>query len=164
MITKEEIIGLFQTHKEDFTKLKLRQREKDKISKSIHSYIIGEAEIETNITNDYSVNGDIRPKNLVSDKVGNVPIKKEKKLEELQERLKELDPIIEELEDRVEAVTIRLDVLSLKERKIIEAVYFDERTFDDIGNNLYWQLFKQTRTEKAIKNIIKKSINKMINL
>lgn len=168
MMTKEELIELFQTHKKDFSRLKLRNREKIKLEKKINQEY-RESKMETGITNDYSINGDIRSKNSVSDKVGKIPVKQENKKEEFEkqkekdrEKLKELEETIEELEDRVEAVVIRLDVLTLKERKIIEAFYFDGRTCEDIGNNLFWQFFKQTRTEGAITKIIERAINKMI--
>ena len=51
-----------------------------------------------------------------------------------------------------------------KEREILIAYYIDGRTAEDIGNNLYFQLFNQTRSNRHIQRIIEKATNKMLNL
>ena len=42
--------------------------------------------------------------------------------------------------------------------------FVDGRTYEDIGNNLYFKLFNQTRDKDTIKRIVEKALKKMINL
>lgn len=51
-----------------------------------------------------------------------------------------------------------------KEREILIAYYIDGRTAEDIGNNLYFRLFNQTRSNRHIQRIIENATNKMLNL
>ena len=44
------------------------------------------------------------------------------------------------------------------------AYYIDGRTAEDIGNNLYFRLFNQTRSNRHIQRIIENATNKMLNL
>ena len=69
-----------------------------------------------------------------------------------------------ELREKVDTVKDRLDGLKYKEREILMAYYIDGRTAEDIGNNLYFRLFNQTRSNRHIQRIIENATNKMLNL
>ena len=71
---------------------------------------------------------------------------------------------INDLEDIVEDTRIRFESLSYKKKKIIEAYFFEGQTMEEIGNILYFQLFKQTRNQKTIKKIIESAQNEMLKI
>ena len=83
---------------------------------------------------------------------------------ELQEEIEELEKIVRELRVKVDAVEDRLIGLKHKEKEILIAYYIEGRTAEDIGSNLYFQMFSQTRSDRHIQRIIEKATKKMINL
>ena len=88
----------------------------------------------------------------------------EKEKREAEQRIKELITEIEVLEEKVKQTSIRLSALQYKEKEILYAYYIENRTYEDIGNNLYFSLFNQTREIRAIKSIVKNATNKMLKL
>ena len=88
----------------------------------------------------------------------------EKEKKEAVERIKELIKEIEELKNKVTETSIRLSALKYKEKQILFAFYVEGRSYEDIGNNLHFKLFNQTRDTEAIKKIVEKATNKMLNL
>lgn len=163
-MTKENLIIDLKNYKENIAKLKLRRREKKKYEKRIKQY----KTVETSTTGIVGLNCYIHSKNQISNKVENAVIEtieiNEKEIKEAEERIKELITEIEELEDKVTETSIRLSALKYKEKEILFAYYVEERTYEEIGNKLYFQLFNQTRDKDTIKKIINKATKKMINL
>lgn len=164
-MTKENLIIDLKKYKENIAKLKLRRREKAKYEKRIKLY---NRTIETSLTGNLGLNCDIHSKNQISNKVEKAVLnaigKEEEEIENAKKRIKELEAEIEELEDKVTETSIRLSALKYKEKEILFAYYVEERTYEEIGNKLYFKLFNQTRDKDTIKKIIEKATKKMINL
>ena len=163
-MTKENLIELLKNYKENVAKLKLRRREKIKKEQRLKQYKRNDSNITTNI----GINMDIHSKNCISNKtektvLDNIELNI-REIEEAEKRIKELEKEIEQLEDNVSEISIRLSALRYKEKEILYAYYIESRTFEEIGNKLYFSLFNQTRDKDTIKKIIEKATNKMINL
>lgn len=163
-MTKENLIIDLKKYKENIAKLKLRRREKKQCEKRIKQY----KTVETSTTGITGLNCDIHSKNQISNKVEKAVIEtielNQKEIKEAKEKIKELTKEIEDLEDRVQETTIRLSALKYKEKEILYAFYVEGRNYEDIGNNLHFRLFNQTRDTEAIKKIVEKATNKMLNL
>lgn len=163
-MTKEELISSLKTYKENVAKLKLRKREKEKYERRLSQYKV----VESSVTGVLGLNCDIHSKNQISHKtekaaIETIEINKKEKAE-AEEKIKTLQIEIEELEDKVTETSIRLSALKYKEKEILYAYYVEERTYEDIGNNLFFRLFNQTRDTGAIKKIVEKATKKMLNL
>lgn len=163
-MTKEKLITLLKEHKENVAKLRLRKKEKREYERILNA----KPHIETSISSSPGINADIRSKNKISDKVGNAVITELDRLEERKEEAKkkivELDPIIQELEDIVEEAEIRLDCLYYKEREVLYAYYVENRTAEDISQNLYFKLFSRTCSPRYIRILIQESTEKILKL
>lgn len=161
---KEELVDLLKGYKENIAKLKLRKLEKKKCEKRLKQY----KRLESNTTAILGINCDIHSKNKISNKtektiIDTIELNEKEKREE-EERIKELITEIEVLEEKVKQTSIRLSALQYKEKEILYAYYIENRTYEDIGNNLYFSLFNQTREIRAIKTIVKNATNKMLKL
>ncbi len=163
-MTKEVLIKLLKEYKENIAKLELRKRDKRKCEKRLRQY----KTIETSTTANLGINSDIHSKNQISNKVEKAVLDtieiNEKEKQEAEEKIKEYEKEIEELKDKVEETSIRLSALKYKEKEILFAFYVEGRSYEDIGNNLFFKLFNQTRDSEAIKKIVEKATIKMINL
>jgi len=159
-MSKEELVELLKNYKENRAKLNIRLKE----LKTKRLQLKGCEEIETSMTTAYGVNQDIHSKNMISDKVLKKIEQNEDRKKELKEEIEELEKKVKELREKVEAVEDRLEALRYKEKEILTAYYVDGRTAEDIGNNLYFQLFKQTRSPRRIQMIIEDAMDKMIKL
>ena len=163
-MNKTELIELLKNYKENIAKLKLRRREKERYEKRMNMYV----HKESSITSILGINCDIHSKNLISNKVEKTAIDSvmmnEEQIEESKARIKELEAEIKDLEDKIAETKIRLSALKYREREILYAFYVEGRSYDDIGNNLHFRLFNQTRDSEAIKKIVEKATNKMLNL
>lgn len=163
-MTKENLIKDLKEYKENIARLKLRRRDKKKYERRIKQY----KQIETSVTGCVGQNSDIHSKNQISNKVEKAALEtieiNEKEIKEAEERIKELTKEIEDLEDKVQETSIRLSALKYKEKEILYAFYVEGRSYEDIGNNLHFRLFNQTRDTEAIKKIVEKATNKMLNL
>ena len=142
---KEELILLLKEYRENNAKLKLRKKDKKKIEKEL-----SELAAEVSFSNGYGINSDIRSQNKISDKVSNIVIKNDSKRLELEQKLKDIDAEIERLQDKVDEAEIRLKSLYYKEREILTAYYVDNRTAEEIGRNLYFELYQRTCTQDNI--------------
>ncbi len=159
-MTKEELIQLLKEYKQNKAKLNIKLKE----LKTARIKLKACDDIETNTTSTYGQNQDIHSKNKISNKVLSKIEENEIKRLELQEEIEELEKIVRELNAKVEAVEDRLIGLKYKEREILIAYYVEGRTAEDIGNNLYFNLFNQTRSSRQIQGIIKKAVNKLLKL
>lgn len=159
-MSKDELITLLKEYKENKAKLNIRLKElktaRIKLKNCNSTY--------TNMTSNYGINQDIHSKNQISNKVLNRIEKNETKKEELQEEIENLEAEVRELRDKVDAVNDRLEGLKYREKEMLCAYYIDGRTYQDIGNNLYFKLFNQTRDGDTIKDIVEKAVKKMLNL
>lgn len=158
-MSKEELIELLRDYKENRAKLniKLKELKNNRIK-------LKERDVETSITSSFGVNQDIHSKNQISNKVLKKIEENETKKEVAKEKIKELEVEVRKLREKVDLIDDRLESLKYKEREILVAYYIDGRTAEDIGNNLYFRLFNQTRSNRHIQRIIEKATEKMLNL
>lgn len=159
-MTKSELIELLKSYKENKAKLNIRLKE----LKSARMKLKSLEDIDYTLSVSYGLNQDIYSKNKISDKVGKQVEQNDTKRIELQKEIEDLEKIVRELRDKVESVDDRLEGLRYKERELLYAYYIEGRTYEDIGNNLYFKLFNQTRDKDTIKKIIEKATQKMISL
>ena len=159
-MSKDELITLLKEYKENKAKLNIRLKElktaRIKLKNCNSTY--------TNMTSSFGINQDIHSKNQISNKVLNRIEKNETKKEELQEEIENLEAEVRDLREKVDAVNDRLEGLKYREKEMLCAYYIDGRTYQDIGNNLYFKLFNQTRDGDTIKDIVEKAVKKMLNL
>lgn len=158
-MTKEQLVVLLKRYKENKAKLKLKLKEKERVIRKIEQ--VKEVSISAVRT---EINNDIHSKNSISDKVGNNAADNIDKENEYREELDVIEAEIIELNESIEEIDIRLDALKYKEKQILIAYYIDGCTYEDIGNRIYWELFKQTRSSRHIQRMIEKSTEKIINL
>lgn len=155
-MTKEQLILLLKNYKENKAKLKLKLREKESILRKIESL----KNVTLSVTS-YEENSDIHSKNIITDKVGNKASDNLDVEADLKIELEKVEDEIRELSLRVEDVEIRLEGLKYKEREILTAYYIEGRTPIEIGKELYFRLFSQTRSERTIQKIIERATEKI---
>ena len=160
-IDKEELIKLLKEHRENKSKLELRKIEKKRLEKDLSKL---KTEADNNMSTTYGINSDIRSKNSVASKTENIVIHKETERESIIKKIKDLKKEIKEIEGLVKQAEIRLNSLYYKEREILTAYYVDNREADEIGRNLYFQLYNRTCTADNIYRIVKKATERIINL
>lgn len=159
-MNKEELVKLLKDYKENKAKLNIKLKE----LRTKRLQLKGCEEIETSLTTRYEINQDIHSKNQISDKILSKIEQNDSRRNELEKEIENLEEIVRGLREKVEAVEDRLEGLKYKEKQLLIAYYIDGRSYDEIGNQLYFQLFNQTRNWETIKKIIEKATNKMINL
>lgn len=155
-MTKEQLILLLKNYKENKAKLKLKLREKENILRKIESL----KNVTLSVTS-YEENSDIHSKNIITDKVGNKASDNLDVEADLKIELEKVEDEIKELSLRVEDVEIRLEGLKYKEREILTAYYIEGRSPIEIGKELYFRLFSQTRSERTIQKIIERATEKI---
>lgn len=158
-MTKDQLILLLKKYKENKAKLKLKLRDKERILRQLES--IEEVDLKSSAT---EINGDIRSKNSISDKVGNYATHNTDKENDLKLELEALEKEIQELNAMIEEIDIRLDALKYREKEVLIAYYIDGCTYEDIGNRVYFKLFNQTRSARHIQRMIERSTDKIIEL
>lgn len=158
-MTKEQLILLLKKYKENKAKLKLKLKEKERLIRKIEQ--LKEVSISAVRT---EINNDIHSKNSISDKVGNNAAENIDKENEYREELDIIEEEIIALNESIEEIDIRLDALKYKEKQILIAYYIDGCTYEDIGNRIYWELFKQTRSSRHIQRMIERATEKIMNL
>lgn len=158
-MTKEQLILLLKNYKENKAKLKLKLKDKEKLLRKIEQ--LKEIDLSAIKT---EINNDIHSKNSISDKTGNTASENIDKKKEYREELEYIEAEIIELNEKIEEIDIRLDALKFKEKQILIAYYVDGCTYDDIGNRVYWELFKQTRSSRHIQRMIERATDKIVNL
>ena len=158
-MNKEELINLLKNYKENNAKLniKLKELKTARINLKCDDF-------ETSTTSSFGINQDIHRKNKISNKVLDKIEKNDERRETAKQKISDLEAEVRELREKVELVKDRLDGLKYKEREILIAYYIDGRTAEDIGNNLYFRLFNQTRSNRHIQRIIENATNKMLSL
>ena len=159
-MTKPELIELLKKYKENKAKLNIKLKE----LKLARIKLKALENIDVSLSTGYGLNQDIHSKNKISDKVGKQVEENDTKKIELQKEIEELEKTVKEFREKVEAVDDRLEGLKYKERELLYAYYIEGRTYEDIGNNLYFKLFNQTRDKDAIKKIVDEATRKMIDL
>ncbi len=159
-MTKEELIELLKDYKQNKAKLNIKLKE----LKSARIKLKACDDIETNTTTAYGENQDIHSKNKISNKVLSKIEENDTKRLELEAEIEKIEKTVKELREKSEAVEDRLEGLKYKEREILIAYYVEGRTAEDIGNNLYFNLFNQTRSSRQIQGIIKEAVNKLLKL
>ena len=155
-MTKEQLILLLKNYKENKAKLKLKLREKESILRKIESL----KNVTLSVTS-YEENSDIHSKNIITDKVGNKASDNLDIEADLKIELEKIENEIKELSLKVEDVEIRLEGLKYKEREILTAYYIEGRSPIEIGKELYFRLFSQTRSERTIQKIIERATEKI---
>lgn len=158
-MSKEELIQLLKDYKENKAKLNIKLKELK------HCRIkLKHLDLETNSTTTYGINQDIHSKNKISNKILDTIEKNDIERIELEGKIKDLEEEVKELREKVETVNDRLECLKYREKEMLYAYYIEGRTYQDIGNNLYFKLFNQTRDADTIKDIVEKATKKMLNL
>ena len=158
-MNKETLIELLRDYKENKAKLNIKLKELKTARLNLKSN-----DFETSITSMFGINQDIHSKNKISNKVLDKIEKNDERREVTKQKISDLEAEVRELREKVDTVKDRLDGLKYKEREILMAYYIDGRTAEDIGNNLYFRLFNQTRSNRHIQRIIENATNKMLNL
>ena len=159
-MNREELIQLFDKNKEDISKYEKNKKKIREINKAIEKL---KEKNETKITSSYNE----IPKgktNVVSDTIEDYIEKKDEKIRELEKEKTELEAENIILKSRIEDVEILLKALKFKERTIIVEHYIEGNSYEDIGNRVYWNLFKQTRDGQTIKRIADRAIEKILKL
>lgn len=159
-MTKSELIELLKSYKENKAKLNIRLKELKLARIKLKSL----EEVDVSLSVAYGLNQDIHSKNKISDKVGRQVEENDTKKRELEEEIKNSEKQVSKLREKVELVEDRLEGLRYKERELLYAYHIEGRTYEDIGNNLYFKLFNQTRDKDTIKTIVDKATQKMVNL
>ena len=142
-MNKSELIELLKSYKENKAKLNIKL--KDLKSARIKLKYINNT--ETSMTTVYGTNQDIHSKNQISDKVSRKVEENDTKRIELEKKIEELEEEDRELREKVDTVEDRLEGLKFKEREILTAYYVEGMTAEDIGNRLYFQLFRGKLTQ-----------------
>lgn len=159
-MTKEELIELLKEYKQNKAKLNIKLKE----LKTARLKLKACDDIDISTTSSYGENQDIHSKNKISNKVLSKVEQNETRRLELEAEIEQLEETVKHLRNKVETVEDRLEGLKYKEREILTAYYVEGRTAEDIGNNLYFNLFNQTRSGRQIQGIIKKAIYKLSKL
>ena len=159
-MNREDLIYLFDKNKEDISKYEKNKKRIKEIDRIVDKL---KEKNETKITSSYNE----IPKgktNVVSNTIEDCVESKDEKIKELEEEKTELEAENIILKSRIEDVEILLKALKFKERTIIVEHYIEGNSYEDIGNRVYWNLFKQTRGGEAIKKIADRAIEKMLKI
>lgn len=159
-MTKQQLILLLEKYKENKAKLRIKSKELYTLRLKLKSL----DEIEISITAKCSLNNDIHSKNQVSDNVGNNVSRNEDKKAELREEIKELEDEVKDLKEKTEIIDDRLECLTYKEKTVLTSYYVEKCSYSDIGNRVYLEIYKETRSEDTIKRIIEKALEKIVKL
>ena len=159
-MTNEELIELLKEYKQNKAKLNIKLKE----LKTARIKLKACDDVDISTTSSYGENQDIHSKNKINDKVLSKVEQNDTRRLELEAEIESLEETVKDLRSKVEAVEDRLEGLKYKEREILTAYYVEGRTAEDIGNNLYFNLFNQTRSGRQIQGIIKKAIYKLSKL
>ena len=153
-MNKEQMIVLLQDYGKNKYSLYQAKKEYNKLEQYKYEYNI-------RIGSNLEINSDIRPKNKTSDKVAMAVIDLEKQKEINKAKMQELELVIKELEDKIDEVDHFLNALYDYERFAIENYYMKKRTQYNIGEKIFLEEFGMQRSEKTIKNIIKKAFKRL---
>lgn len=157
---REQLIELFDKNKEDLSKYEKNKKTIREINKMIDKL---KKNTDTKITTTYKEISS-GATNSISNTIQDCIEKKEERIKELEEEKAQLEAENTTIKSRIDDVEIFLKALKFKEKTIIVEHYIEGNSYEDIGNRVYWNLFKQTRDSQTIKRIADKAIEKMIKL
>ena len=159
-MNKSDLIKLLKEYKENKSKWNLALKEiknKENTIKKVRDDI----DISSSST---GINNDIHSKNSISDKTGKQAIDIAGRISALEDEIQKLKEEKDNYADKVDEVDIRLKALTEKEYLVVYYHYIEDYTYAYIGDNQYFNSFKQTRSEKIIKGIAHIAINKMAKI
>ncbi len=159
-MTKQQLILLLKQYKENKAKLKIKTKELYTLRLNLKAL----EEISISITTRYSINNDIHSKNQTSDSVGNSVSKNEDKKTELEKEINKLEDEVKALKNNIEIIDDRLECLTYKEKTVLTSYYIENCSYTEIGNRVYLEIYKETRSEDTIKRIIEKALDKIVKL
>lgn len=159
-MSKEELIKLFDKHKEDISKYEKNKKRIREIDDTINKI---KNRSETKITTSYKETPNGKT-NTISNTIENCIEKKEEEIKKFEEEKVELEAENIILKSRIEDVEIVLKALKFKERTVIYEHYIEGNSYEDIGNRIYWKIFGQTRDGQTIKRIADEAMKKMTKL
>lgn len=159
-MTREDLIKLFDKNKEDISKYEKNKKRIREINIIIEKT---KKETDTKITSTYKEipSGNT---NIISNTIEECIEKKEEKIKELEDEKIKLEAENMTIKSRIDDVEILLKALKFKEKTIIVEHYIEGNSYEDIGNRIYWNLFKQTRDGQTIKRIADRAIEKILKL
>lgn len=158
---KQDLVMLLKQYKENKARLRIKLKELNLKRTSLKAL----ENIDTSLSSaKYELNSDIHSKNQISDSVGNRVAKNEDEKLKIQQEITDLEKEVQALREKVEAVEDRLEALSYKEREILVAYYIENCDYEDIGNRVYYNIYKETRSVDTIKRIVEKATRKMIKI
>lgn len=157
-MNRDEIIDLLKKSKTKEAKLRLKEIEKQKKEIQLNEL---KKEYKINITPVFSEGG---KGNAVNSKVESAVVNKYSDIEELEKEIKELKKEIEILSLEVEETNVRLGTLSYMEKEILTDYFVNGMSYEDIGNFTYYKIRQQTRGVKAIKRIIDRALDKLLEI
>ena len=157
---REQLIELFDKNKEDLSKYEKNKKTIREINKMIDKL---KKNTDTKITTTYKEISS-GATNSISNTIQDCIEKKEERIKELEEEKAQLEAENTTIKSRIDDVEIFLKALKFKEKTIIVEHYIEGNSYEDIGNRVYWNLFKQTRDSQTIKRIADKAIEKMTKL
>lgn len=155
-MNKNEIIELLKNYKERQAKLDLKKNEKRR--KEIQLERLKEEEYSINITPIYAEGG---KGNGTNSKVESAVVNKSSDIEILEKELVNLGREIELLEIDLKDTDIRLGTLTYLEKEVLTDYLINEMTCSEIGNLTIYKIKRQTRSERTIREIIKKALEKL---
>ena len=159
-MNREDLIQLFDRNKEDLSKYEKNKKRIREINITIENI---KKRNNTKITTSYKAIPSGKT-NIIGNSIEACIEKKEEKIKELEEEKIELEAENIVIKNRIEDVEILLKALKFKEKTIIVEHYIEGNSYEDIGNRVYWNLFKQTRDARTIQRIADRAIEKMLKL
>jgi len=159
-MSREELIELFDKNKQDISKYEKNKKRIKDIDDEVKKI---KKNNQTKITTSYREisNGNT---NSISNTIESCIERKEEKIEKLEREKEELEAENIILKSRIEDVEIVLKALKFKEKIVIVEHYIEGNTYEDIGNRVFWRIYKQTRNWEAIKKISDRAIEKMLKI
>lgn len=160
-MNKNELILLLKQYKENRAKLNIKLKELNILRLRLKAL----EDIDVSISSgNYEINSDIHSKNQISDKVGNkVAINEDRKKEILIE-IENIEAEIRDLREKTEPVEDRIQALTEKEEILVKSYYIEKLSYYEIGNRIYLDQYKETRSGDSIKRTIKEAVKKMIKI
>lgn len=157
---REQLIELFDKNKEDLSKYEKNKKTIREINKMIDKL---KKNTDTKITTTYKEISS-GATNSISNTIQDCVEKKEERIKELEEEKAQLEAENVAIKSRIDDVEIFLKALKFKEKTIIVEHYIEGNSYEDIGNRVFWNIFKQTRNGDTIKKVADRAIEKMIKL
>lgn len=159
-MNREDLITLFDKNKEDISKYEKNKKRIRDINIIIEKI---KKNTDTKVTATYKETPSGNT-NVISNKIEDCLERKEERIKELEEEKIKLEAENIIIKSRIEDVEILLKALKFKEKTIIVEHYIEGNSYEDIGNRVYWNLFKQTRDGRTIQRIADRAIEKMLKL